>query len=73
MAFMVVVLIITIVLVPVIIYWIRWLHRQWCLSEHDKFKSEDYRWYIEVLIRFLAVDILVLVCDLAFIIELLTK
>lgn len=70
MTFMVIVLIITIVLVPIIIHWIRWLYKKWCLSISDKEKSDNCLFEIEILARLLFFDILILVCDLAFIIEL---
>lgn len=71
MTFMILVLIITIILVPVCLYLIRWLYKKWCLSAQDRFKSEEFAWYIEISVKFLALDILILLCDATFIIELL--
>ena len=73
MAFMVLVLIITAILIPIFLFSIKWIYKRWCLTARDRFKKEEFIWYIEILIKLLLIDILVLVTVASFILELIRR
>lgn len=73
MLFMLILLVISVLLIPVFIFIIKWLYKEWCLSKCFKSKNDDILWYFQVTLKFFLVDILVVVVDLSFIVELLRR
>jgi hypothetical protein len=70
MNFLIAVLIITTIIIPVLLVILRVLYKKWCLAVKDKKKSEELLWSMELVLRALMLDLLVLIWILMFVIEL---
>ena len=73
MSVMIFFLVLGIILIPIFIWLMKFLYREWCLSRRYRAKSEDLLWYLQITLKFFLVDILVVVVDLSFIVELLRR